>query len=178
MVKIKGTTLRQINVTRETLPKVDPNLVAFALGAELVRPTWPEIWMNVAKEISRRSCDAKLQVGCIIVSADNTSVLAVGYNGTYKGGPNRRESMENGKSGCIHSEVNALIKADYNFPKPKHMYTTHSPCLECSRLIINADIKRVVYEIPYRELDGIALLKQVGIEVYTLPEAILIATKR
>lgn len=137
------------------------------------RPTWPETWMNVAKAISQRSYDPRLQVGAIVVSEDNTRMLSVGYNGNYRGGPNEPESLEPGKSGMIHAEQNALVKCDFNFPKKKHMYLTHSPCRACAKLIVNAEISRVVYNEVYRDPSGIELLKTAGVEVYSIEEAIL-----
>ena len=136
------------------------------------RPTWPETWMMVARTMSERSYDPRLKVGAIIVSADNTQMLSVGYNGNYKGGPHAHESTEPGKSGFIHAEVNALVKCDFNFAKKKHMYVTHMPCKDCSKLIINAEIARVVYGLPYRITEGVDLLKSVGIEVFDLDAAI------
>lgn len=136
------------------------------------RPSWPETWMNVAREISRRSYDERLKVGAIIVTEDNTQMLSVGYNGNYKGGPNKAESLEPGKSGLIHAEINALIKCDFHSPKRKHMYVTASPCVACAKLIINADVVRVVYDKLYRDPAGIDLLKSTKIEVFSLEEAI------
>lgn len=129
------------------------------------RPSWDETWMSVARTISRRSYDPQLQVGCIIVTDDNATVLANGYNGSYKGGPNGRESDVPGQGGMIHAEINALIKCPYHVHGGKVMYVTHSPCRECSKLIINANIARVVYEIPYRDSSGILLLRSRGITV-------------
>ena len=136
------------------------------------RPTWPETLMNVAREMAKRSYDPRLKVGAIVVSCDNTQMLSVGYNGNYKGGPHSHESSEPGKSGFIHAEVNALVKCDFNFPKRKHMYVTHMPCKDCSKLIINAEIARVIWDVPYRLTEGVELLKSVGIEVLSLREAI------
>jgi dCMP deaminase len=118
-----------------------------------------------------------LKVGAIIVSDDNTRMLSLGYNGSYKGGPHQHESTEPGKSGFLHAELNACLKADYNFSRPKHLYCTHSCCRDCAKILINAGISRVVYEIQYRDPSGIELLKSVGIEVFSLDEAILIANK-
>jgi dCMP deaminase len=129
-------------------------------------------WMSVAKTMSERSYDPRLKVGAIVVSEDNTQMLSVGYNGNYKGGPNEHESTEPGQSGFIHAEVNALVKCDYNFPKKKHMYITHSPCRQCAKLIINAEISKVVYEQLYRDPSGIELLKSAGIEALSIEEAI------
>jgi dCMP deaminase len=128
--------------------------------------------MTVALAISQRSYDPRLKVGAIIVSEDNTSVLAVGYNGNYKGGPHEHESTEPGKSGFLHAEVNALVKCDFNFFKKKHMYLTHSPCRDCAKLIINAEIDRVVYGLKYRDESGIALLSECGIDVSSLEDAV------
>lgn len=145
---------------------------------QLERPAWAETWMHVAWMIAAQSYDTRMQVGAIIVSEDNTQMLSVGYNGNYKGGPHVHESSEPGKSGFIHAEINALVKCDYNFAKKKHMYVTHSPCRDCSKLIINAEIARVVYQVPYRDASGLDLLRSVGIEVLSVDEAILKAKVR
>lgn len=130
------------------------------------RKNWDEIWSDFAKSISDRSCDTKFKVGAVIVTEDNTQVLSVGYNGDHKGGSNKRDSLDHGKSGFIHAEVNALIKMDYNNPKRKIMYLTHSPCTVCSKCIINANINEVVYLELYREdIAGLNLLIESGISV-------------
>lgn len=136
------------------------------------RTSWPETWMITAKAIACRSYDPRLRVGAIIVPEDNTQILGLGYNGNFRGGPNVPDSEEPGQSGFIHAEVNALVKFDYNFPKKKHMYVTHSPCVMCSKLIINAEISRVVYEIEYRDTTGLDVMRSAGIEVLNLEDAI------
>jgi dCMP deaminase len=127
------------------------------------RPSWDEIWMEMAHSIARRSYDPKYKVGAIVVSADNTSVLALGYNGNFAGGPNRRDSNERGKSGLIHAEVNALLKMDYHNHKRKIMYVTHSPCIMCAKAIINAGIDEVVYARKYDYESSFELLASAGI---------------
>lgn len=129
------------------------------------RPTWDEVWMATAKNLSRRSLDPRFQVGAVIVTSDNTQVLAVGYNGDQKGGSNRVESTEPGCSGFIHAEINALIKCDYNNPKRKVMYLTLSPCKQCAKAIVNGGIEEVVYETEYRDKTGINLLTKTGVKV-------------
>ena len=121
--------------------------------------------MDFATMISKRSYDPQFQVGCCIVTEDNCQVLAIGYNGNHKGGPNKRESEEPGGSGFIHAEINALIKLDYNNPKKKKMYLTLSPCRACAKAIINGGINRVVYLEEYRDKSGINLLTKNGIKV-------------
>ena len=129
------------------------------------RPTWDEVWMETSKIISRRSLDPRHQVGAVIVTSDNTQVLAVGYNGDQRGGTNAVESNEPGCSGFIHAEINALIKCDYNNPKRKIMYLTLSPCRQCAKAIINGGISEVVYLEQYRDTSGLDVLKQSGVVV-------------
>lgn len=130
-----------------------------------MRPSWNKVWMEFAYIISKRSYDLRHQVGAVIVTDDNTQVLAVGYNGNYAGGPNESESLEPGQSGMIHAEINALLKCDYNCPKRKIMYITLSPCRMCAKAIINAGISAVIYDQEYRDSSGIDLLHNAGISV-------------
>ena len=80
----------------------------------LSRPSWDEVWCEMAKIIAQRSYDPRHKVGVVIVTDDNTQVLSVGYNGNYSGGPNEVESTVPGESGMLHAEINALLKMDYN----------------------------------------------------------------
>jgi len=128
------------------------------------RPSWDSIWSDFAISISRRSCDTKHKVGAVIVTEDNTQVLAIGYNGDEKGGANERVSQEKDCSGFLHAEVNALLKCDFNFPKDKKIYVTLSPCIMCAKAIINSDIKSVIYINKYNE-EGISLLEKHKIKV-------------
>ena len=133
--------------------------------SKIIRPSWDQIWMDFAENISKRSYDSRFQVGSVVVTEDNCQVLAVGYNGNYAGGPNEVESNIPGESGMLHAEINALIKLDYNNPKNKKMYLTLSPCKMCAKAIINAGIKEVFYKEAYRDLSGIDLLLETGIKV-------------
>jgi dCMP deaminase len=133
--------------------------------SESERPTWDEVWTEMAQIISKRSLDPRTRVGVVIVTDDNTQVLAVGYNGDHRGGSNTVESHEPGQSGFIHAEINALIKCDFNHPKPKKMYLTVSPCRQCAKAIVNGGIKEVIFKKKYRDESGIELLTQAGIVV-------------
>jgi len=129
----------------------------------LGRPSWDEVWMQTARIIARRSIDPRHKVGTVIVSEDNTQVLSIGYNGNYSGGPNEVESLEPGQSGCIHAEINALLKLDYNNPKKKIMYITLSPCRMCAKAAVNAGIDEVVYDEEYRDTSSLDILRDAGI---------------
>jgi dCMP deaminase len=104
-------------------------------------------------------------VGAVVATEDNTQVLSVGYNGDHAGGSNEVESLEPGLSGCIHAEINALIKLDYNNPKKKKMYVTLSPCKMCAKAIVNANISEVIFLEKYRDESGLQLLQNSGIGV-------------
>ena len=129
------------------------------------RISWDIIWTDFSLSIAKRSADPRFQVGAVIVTDDNTQVLAIGYNGDHKGGPNEVESIDPGSSGFIHAEINALIKCDYNIAKKKIMYITLSPCRMCAKAIVNAGISEVVYINDYRDSTGIELLSSSGIKV-------------
>lgn len=133
------------------------------------RPSWDQIWMDFARSIAKRSVDPRFRVGAVVVNDDNSQVLAIGYNGDHRGGPNEVESQEPGHSGLLHAEINALIKCDFNSPKKKKMYLTLSPCRMCAKAIVNGGIQEVVYLDEYRDKSGIELLKSAGILVRNIP---------
>ena len=124
--------------------------------------------MTTASTIAQRSYDPRFQVGAIVVTDDNTQVLAVGYNGDHAGGPNEPESPVPGQSGFIHAEINALLKLDYNNPKRKVMYITLSPCRMCAKAIVNAGIDEVVFSEEYRDISSVEVLKESNVSVRKL----------
>jgi dCMP deaminase len=117
--------------------------------------------MRVAYTLAERSADPRLQVGCVIVSADNRQVLAVGYNGDEAGGANAPDSTDAGSSGFVHAEVNALIKS--HGVCGSIVYITHSPCVVCARALVNERVARVVYGETYRDTRGIEILRKSGV---------------
>ena len=138
----------------------------------MTRPSWDSIWMDMAKTIAQRSHHPTFQVGAIVVTEDNTQVLSIGYNGSYKGGPNKPLSEEPGCSGLIHAEINALLKLDYNNPKKKKMYVTLSPCPDCARAIVNSNIESVFYADEYRNVEGLEILRSAGLDVQAVKKKV------
>jgi len=130
-----------------------------------LRPSFESIWMNLAVTLAKRSTCKRAHVGSVVVSEDNQRVLAIGYNGNYKGGPNHCDSDEPGLCGCLHSEENSLIKLNYNDSSRKKIYTTTSPCVQCAKRIINASIDEVIYLNEYRKTEGLELLRSSGVYV-------------
>jgi dCMP deaminase len=106
------------------------------------------------------------QVGALIVK--DRSIISDGYNGTPCGFENVCED-ENGctKPYVLHAEANAITKMakSNNSSNGATLYVTAAPCLECSKLIIQSGISRVVYRDAYRLTDGIELLLRAGVEV-------------
>ena len=132
------------------------------------RPSCEQVWNSVACKIAERSVDNRLKVGAIVVTTDNTQVLAVGYNGNYAGGPNESESTDPGQSGLLHAEINALLKLDYNNPKEKKIYVTHFPCRMCAKAIVNSGIEHVIYSQDYRDMTSEDIFKDAGVTVRKL----------
>src|ERR1700680_3423654 len=87
-----------------------------------------EVYMRMAEELAKRSTCARLQVGSVITTSDLTQVLGIGYNGNARGLPNRCDSAEPGNCGCIHSEMNALVKAPGSV-RNKVVFISASPCI-------------------------------------------------
>lgn len=130
------------------------------------RPSWQTICMNIAHEIAKRSYDEKMKVGCVIVSSDYRQVYSWGFNGNASGLPNKRDSLESGKSGFIHAELNACISCSVHRSFPKIVFCTHLPCKDCSKALIQLGVIEVYYKEDY-PLDQTALtiLPQCGIKI-------------
>lgn len=132
-------------------------------------------YMKMALAMGSLSYAQRKQVGAIIVS-DNDQVISQGFNGTPVGFDNCCERV-NSDTGeletlpeVLHAEANAITKcAKYgSTTKNGTLYVTLSPCINCAKLIIQSDIKRVVYLEDYRDSTGLDLLRKCGIEVVKL----------
>ena len=107
------------------------------------RPSFHDIYMRLACLMSERSTCLRtnsagelMKVGAAIVSADFRQVYAIGYNGNASGLPNRCDSNEPGKCGCIHAETNAIVSCSAPRDESKVVFCTHLPCTACAKLII------------------------------------------
>ncbi len=137
---------------------------------ERKRPSFPSIYIELAKTLAERSTCHRLQVGTVITSTDYRKVLAVGYNGNATGLPNHCDREEAGNCGCLHSEENAVINCDSPRSVEKVVFVTHLPCVQCAKRLINlGNVKKVYYYQEYRIRDSIEVLKHVGIEVEHIP---------
>ena len=122
-------------------------------------------YIRMAQIWAENSYCKRRQVGALLVK--NKPIISDGYNGTPAGFKNICED-ENGHTYpyVLHAEANAITKIarSGNSSEGATLYVTTSPCIECSKLIIQAGIRRVVYAEDYRSEEGLNLLRRVGIE--------------
>lgn len=123
-------------------------------------------YLRMARIWSENSYCKRRQVGALIVK--DKSIISDGYNGTPSGFENLCEDEnDRTKPYVLHAEANAITKVakSGNSSDGATLYVTASPCIECSKLIIQAGIIRVVYSELYRCNDGIELLEKAGVQV-------------
>lgn len=123
-------------------------------------------YLRMARIWAENSYCERRKVGAIVVK--DKMIISDGYNGTPEGFENVCEdSNQITKPYVLHAEANAITKLarSSNNSEGATLYVTASPCIECSKLIIQSGIKRVVYGEKYRLEDGINLLKRAGVDV-------------
>lgn len=130
--------------------------------------------LGVASVISQRSTCSRASVGAVI--AKDGRIITTGYNGAPAGLDHcdHRSDDTAGVTGCQtaeHAERNAIAYAARHGvgTDQSTLYSTHGPCLDCARSIINSGIVRVVYQTPYRKTEGVNLLIRAGVKVVHLP---------
>lgn len=144
------------------------------------RPGWDEYFMRIAHEVATRSTCLRRQVGAILVLEKR--ILTTGYNGA----PSGLEHCAN--VGCLrekynvpsgqrhelcrglHAEMNALLQAAYHGIRicGSTVYTTHSPCTLCTKMLINGGIERIVAAAEYPDPLAREMLEEAGIQTETL----------
>ena len=124
-------------------------------------------YLEMARVWAKNSYCTRRKVGALLVK--DRMIISDGFNGTPSGFENICEDPTTGKTKpyVLHAEANAITKVakSGNNSDGATLYVTDAPCVECSKLIIQAGIKRVVYMIEYSVKDGIELLRRAGIEV-------------
>ena len=142
------------------------------------RPSWDEYFMEICHVVARRSTCLRRNVGAVLVS--DRRILATGYNGAPKGlahcgdlGGCYRERLgvPSGERQelcrALHAEQNAIIQAAVHGVKLESVtsYCTTLPCVTCAKMLINADVRRIVYEIDYPDGLSREMLCDAGIEL-------------
>ncbi|MBI4212523.1 MAG: AAA family ATPase [Deltaproteobacteria bacterium] len=153
------------------------------LAASEGRPDWDEYFMNIARQVAARSNCIKRKVAAVIVK--DQRIISTGYNGTPRGVRNCNEGgcprcNHFGASGakldeclCSHAEENAIVQAAYHGVSLKGatLYTVLSPCLLCTKMIINSGIVEVVYNATYAISEvPLKLLQEAKIAVRSMGE--------
>jgi len=144
------------------------------------RPDWDVYFMSIAEVVATRSTCIRRQVGAVIVK--NKQIISTGYNGAPKGIPHCFET------GCMreelgipagerheicrgsHAEINAIVQAASvgSSTEGAVIYCTHEPCSFCTKAIINAGIKKVIYKESYPDALSRKLLSEAGIKAERL----------
>jgi dCMP deaminase len=156
--------------------------VAYEAMTGFDRPSWDDYFMDIAHVVARRSNCMKRKVAAVVVR--DRRIVTTGYNGTPRGARNCNEGgcprcntlapagAELEECMCNHAEENAIVQAAFHgiSVRGATLYCTYSPCLHCTKLIINAGIEEVVYNAEYpmgaRALD---LLTECGVRARRYP---------
>lgn len=128
-------------------------------------------YLEMAKIWAKNSYCKRRKVGALIVK--DKMIISDGFNGTPSGFENECEDENNiTKTYVLHAEANAITKVakSGNNSKDATLYVTTAPCIECSKLIIQSGIKRVVFSNKYHKNDGLELLEKADIELKNFNE--------
>jgi dCMP deaminase len=139
------------------------------------RPSWDEYFLQISDLVSTRATCQRLHVGAILVK--DRKIISTGYCGAPKGVPDCYDKgclMRDGHCvRTVHAEVNAVIQAAYHgiSTQDSVLYANWLPCYNCSKMLINAGIKKIVYRKIYRpDPETNRLLKQAKIKLVKLPK--------
>lgn len=138
------------------------------------------VYMQTALAHASLSKAIRAQVGAVLVTSHG--VTLTGYNGTAKGRDNccEEEHIDKDwfvtrvtKAEVIHAELNCILKAAREGVSciDSTVYVTLSPCIQCSAMMIQAGVKRLVYKTSYRDMAGLVLLKEAGVLTQSFHEA-------
>lgn len=151
--------------------KVESQTTMEMTAAEEKQLRYDSAYLRMAKEWAKLSHCKRKQVGALIVK--DRMIVSDGYNGTPSGFENCCED-ENGdtKWYVLHAEANAILKVSRSTHgmEGATLYITLSPCRECSKLIYQAGVKRLVYIERYKDDTGLKFLQEAGVELCHIPE--------
>lgn len=138
-----------------------------------MKDKFKQAYMDVAKRFAELSTAQRLHVGAIVVKDDR--IISIGYNGTPSGWDNNCEDVviEDNvtrlvtKQEVLHAETNAISKLARSVESGENasIFVTHSPCIDCAKMIYQAGITQVYYNQDYRSSDGIEFLKKCNLHV-------------
>jgi dCMP deaminase len=135
----------------------------------MARPSWDEYFMELAQVVAKRSTCNRRSVGAVLVR--DKRILTTGYNGSPPGQPHCTDDgclmVDNHCVRAIHAEQNAIIQAALHGIdlRGSTCYVTSSPCVHCSKMLIAAGIKRIVFLESYTEDIGQKMAREAGVEL-------------
>ncbi|MHA6696516.1 deoxycytidylate deaminase [Chryseobacterium sp. A301] len=135
-------------------------------------------YLKMAQEWAKLSYCQRKKVGALVVK--DRMIISDGYNGTPSGSENQCEDCEgNTHWYVLHAEANAILKlaSSTQSAKGATLYITLSPCKECSKLVLQSGISRVVYMDAYSDNQGISFLKSHGVEVLQIERSEIIKSE-
>jgi dCMP deaminase len=152
------------------------------------RPSIDEYFLEIAAVVAKRATCLRNRVGAVIVR--DKRILSTGYNGAPRnmehcldiGCIREQNNIASGtrheKCRAVHAEQNAIIQAALHGVSiaDATLYCTHQPCILCAKMIINSNIRRVVYIIPYPDTDALQFFEEAGVQVDNLPLTGLLET--
>jgi len=137
----------------------------------LRRPSWDEYFMNIARAVASRSTCSRRSVGALVVK--DKRILATGYNGAPAGLRHCDHAdggdMRDGRCArSTHAEQNAIVQAaKHGTPiDGSTVYCTDQPCLTCAKLLVNAGVRRVVFEGDYPDELAVRILAEANVELH------------
>ena len=147
----------------------------------MTRPSWERYFMSIAQQVATRSTCLRRQVGCIMVL--ERRIVSTGYNGAPSGLPHCEEvgcirESQRVASGerhelCrgLHAEQNAVIQAAMHGTavRDSTVFCTHKPCILCTKMLINAGVRRVFYREGYEDSMADEMANEAGMELIHLP---------
>lgn len=124
-----------------------------------------EAYMDVAERFAQLSSAKRLNVGAIVVKDDR--IISIGYNGMPSGWDNVCEHEDKTKPEVLHAESNAIAKLAKSSESGNGatMFVTHSPCIDCAKLIYQSGIATVYYKNDYRSIQGIEFLVKSNVRI-------------
>ncbi len=145
-----------------------------------MRPTIDEYFMELAAVVAKRSTCLRNQVGAVIVK--DKRILSTGYNGAPRNLPHcldigcirQQNNIESGTRHelcrAVHAELNAIIQAALHGVSIEGatVYCTHQPCILCAKMLINANIEKVVFGMVYPDIEALKFFEKAGVKVEQL----------
>ncbi|MGH7714849.1 MAG: deoxycytidylate deaminase [Vulcanimicrobiaceae bacterium] len=134
-----------------------------------MRPGWDEYFMQIANTVATRSTCPRASVGCVLTR--ERRILTTGYNGAPSGVPHCTDV------GCLlvndhcqratHAEANAIVQGALHGVSVAGAtaYCTHQPCVNCTKLLISAGIKKIIFDTPYPDPIATDLLREAGVGI-------------